>query len=179
MINIQKAVIADKLLITQLTRSIYKEHYLHLWHEGGARWYMEEYAYADNKIESELLDSNIEYFIAVENGECLGYMKIVLTSKFIDAEFPDALEIERIYFYKRAQGRGLGKRLIKIALEKAYELGKELVFLKAMDTSKDVIGFYKKMGFSEYSKIELPLPTFSLMKHEYRGMLVLIKKIMD
>lgn len=179
MIEIRTATISDKELIVQNARSIYKEHYLYLWHEGGAKWYLEEYAYKDDLIANELRDSNVEYLIAIEEGEFAGYMKMKLTSQFTDAEFINALEVERIYLFKKAMGRGLGKKLIKLAFERAYELKKEVVFLKAMDSSIEAIDFYKKMGFSVWSEIELPLPAFSLMKDEYRGMLVLIKKVMQ
>ncbi len=178
MIIINKASFTDKLLITELARNIYQEHYLHLWHAGGAQWYMEEYAYAEDKIEKELEDNNIEYFLAVEDGVYLGYMKIVLTSTLTGYETIDALEVERIYLHKKGKGKGLGKRLMQVALQKARELKKDIIFLKAMDTSTDAIEFYKKLGYTICSRIELPLPDFSLMKKEYRGMVILKRNVL-
>ena len=45
---------ANELAI--LAQDIYKEHYLHLWHPGGADWYMYEKAYQHNRIKEELAD---------------------------------------------------------------------------------------------------------------------------
>ncbi len=111
MINIYKASPDDAVLITELARKIYREHYLHLWHAGGAQWYMEEYAYAKEKIEMELADNNIEYFIAEEDGAYLGYMKIVLAATLAGDESMHALEVERIYLYKKQQEKVLEKNL--------------------------------------------------------------------
>ena len=62
---------------------------------------------------------------------------------------------------------------MKMALEKAKALKKDFIFLKAMDSSRDAIGFYQKLGYTICGTLKLPIPAFSLMKEEYRGMLVL------
>ena len=177
MINIYKASADDAVLITELARKIYQEHYLHLWHAGGAQWYMEEYAYAKEKIEMELADNNIEYFIAEEDGACLGYMKILLATTLAGDESMHALEVERIYLYKKAMGKGIGKKFMLLAQQIAHQLKKDIIFLKAMDSSTDAIEFYKKLGYGICGRLTLPLPAFQLMKKEYRGMVILKRKI--
>ena len=177
MINIYKASPDDAVLITELARKIYQEHYLHLWHAGGAQWYMEEYAYAKEKIEMELADNNIEYFIAEEDGAYLGYMKIVLAAALAGDESMHALEVERIYLYKKATGKGIGKKFMLLAQQIAHQLKKDIIFLKAMDSSTGALEFYKKMGYSICGNLTLPLPVFQLMKKEYRGMVILKRKI--
>ena len=78
MISFRNALPDDAPSLTILAREIYKEHYLHLWHPGGAEWYMQEYAYALEKIQNELLDTHVEYYLAFENDVPAGYMKLVL-----------------------------------------------------------------------------------------------------
>ena len=72
---------------------------------------------------------------------------------------------------------GIGKRLMQLAMIKAKELNKDWVFLKAMDTSTDAIQFYQQLGYTICGSLTLPLPAFSIMKKEYRGMVVLMKEI--
>lgn len=177
MITIKKATPNDSTVIAELAIDIYKENYLHLWHSGGAQWYMYEYAYSEEKLKMELDDSNVEYYIANENGSSIGYMKLVLTSTLSGYESMNTMEVERIYLFEKVKGRGIGKKLMELAQFKAQELFKDIVFLKAMDTSIDAIEFYKKMGYKICGSITLPLPVFSLMKKEYRGMVILMKKI--
>jgi diamine N-acetyltransferase len=175
MIYIYKASLTDAAIISSLAKKVYQEHYLHLWQPGGAQWYMQEYAYAQHKIEKELADDNVEYFIAAENGAYLGYMKIVLTAILPGDEILDALEVERIYLHKTTVGKGIGKKLMQLAQQKAQALNKDFIFLKAMDSSTGAIAFYKKLGYLICGSMQLPLPEFSLIKEGYRGMVILKK----
>lgn len=177
MLNIHKATDSETGIIVDLSRNIYKEYYLHLWHTGGADWYMEDYAYSTEKIMRELMDRNIEYFIARENDIELGYLKINLNKKLAGFETLNAIEVERIYLYKNAAGKGFGKQLMQIAMNKARELKKDIIFLKAMDSSTDALKFYKKLGYEICGRLQLPLPTFHLMKEKYRGMVILKKNV--
>jgi diamine N-acetyltransferase len=175
--TIYKAALTDAPLISDLACKIYREHYLHLWQPGGAEWYMQEYAYAQNKIEQELANVNVEYFIAAEDGNSLGYMKIVLNATLTNHEALNALEVERIYLHKAATGKGLGKKLMDTAQQKAQALNKDIIFLKAMDSSAAAIAFYKKLGYEICGSLQLPLPDFLLIKEGYRGMVLLKKNL--
>ena len=170
---IEKASIGDAALLVNLARDIYKEHYLHLWHPGGAEWYMNEYAYAAEKIKTDLADPGIQYYIAFDGNIPLGYLKLVLTSILEGYEKLDALEVERIYLHKKIMGKSVGRKFMEIAFQKAMELKKDLIFLKAMDSSSDAIGFYKKLGYTICGSLQLPMPKFHKMKEEYRGMLIM------
>jgi ribosomal protein S18 acetylase RimI-like enzyme len=177
MITLHKASLKDATMLSTLAKDIYKEHYLHLWLADGAEWYMDTHAYAVHKIEKELANENNEYIIAVDNGNYVGYLKLVLNAKLSTDEHMNAMEVERIYLHKTAMGKGLGTKLMEYALEKARELKKEIIFLKAMDTSTEAIGFYKKAGYSICGSLQLPLPEYSLMKQEYRGMVILKRTV--
>ncbi len=177
MTTITQATISDSATLSKLAIKIYQENYLYLWHEGGADWYMHEYAYAEDKLREELSDQNIAYNIVQEDAEPVGYLKLVLAGKVSGYDPLDSLEIERIYLLNKMKGKGLGQRLMDHALDIARSMNKKVLFLKAMDSSKEAIKFYQKMGYEISDTFRLPIPTFSLMKEEYRGMVVLIKKI--
>ena len=53
-------------------------------------------------------------------------------------------EIKRMFVSPRMQGRGLGRELMAILLQRARELGLDKVFL---DSSTVSYGFYRKLGF--------------------------------
>jgi len=177
MIYIHKASVSDAGIIVDMARNIYKEDYLYLWHEGGAKWYMENYAYSFEKIKAELMNSNNEYFVATENGIEQGYLRINLNEQLEGFEGLDALEVKRVYLYKKARGKQLGKQLMQTAMTRARELKKDIIFLKAMDSGTDALEFYKKLGYEMCGRLQLPLPTFHLMKEEYRGMIILKKSV--
>jgi ribosomal protein S18 acetylase RimI-like enzyme len=107
----------------------------------------------------------------------LGYIKININAAMMGYEHLNGLEVERIYLFHHATGKGLGKQLMQFAISIAKQQKKEYVFLKAMDSSKDALNFYKSIGFSECGRFQLPMPTFHLMKAECRGMIILKKDI--
>lgn len=161
--------------LSELAKAIYKEYYLHLWHPGGADWYQNEYAYHPASLRTELEDSNNLHFIVYNVYEKpMGYLKLRINATLQGYDQLNCLEIERIYLHKEATGKGIGKQLMQLSEEVAKENGKQKIFLKAMDSSKDAIAFYQKMGYSVCGTLKL---TFEQMKEEYRGMVILSKTL--
>ncbi len=161
-------------LLSRLSKAIYKEYYLHLWLPGGADWYQDEHAYHPDKLRQELEDPNNLHFMVYENAEPLGYLKIRINAVLQGFESMNSLEIERIYLHKKIAGKGIGRELMQLSENIAREHNKQMLFLKAMDSSADAIAFYQKMGYTLCGTWVLP---FEQMKEEYRGMVILSKKI--
>jgi GNAT superfamily N-acetyltransferase len=161
---------ADEL--SALAKAIYVEYYLHLWNPGGADWYMHEYAYHPDKLRSELADAGNLHYIVYEKSKPMGYLKLKQDATLKDFELYNSLEIERIYLHKAIAGKGVGKQLMLLSEEIARGHKKEMIFLKAMDTSLDAINFYQKMGFTKCGTYVLPFPQ---LKEELRGMVILNK----
>jgi N-acetylglutamate synthase-like GNAT family acetyltransferase len=63
------------------------------------------------------------------------------------------------------------------AINRARELRKDIIFVRAMDSGTDAIEFYKRLGFEMCDRLQLPLPVFHLMKEEYRGMVIFKKSV--
>ncbi len=160
--------------LSALAKSIYKEHYLHLWYPGGADWYMNEYAYAVNVLGAEISDPGNLHFIIYDKGKALGYLKIRLHATLSSFEHLNSMEIERIYLHTEAAGKGIGRQLMIFSEEIALQHKKEMIFLKAMDSSIDAINFYRKTGYTKCGTLVLPFP---LMKEEYRGMIIFKKNL--
>lgn len=165
---------ADEL--SALAKNIYKEYYLHLWYPGGADWYMNEYAYHPGTLRTELADTGNLHFIVYEGEEPVGYLKIRMDAILPGTERANSLEIERIYLHKKAAGKGIGKKLMQLAEKTAVQYNKKIVFLKAMDSSKDAIAFYEKMGYVLSGRLTLSFPQ---MKEIFRGMVILQKQLID
>ena len=172
--EIRKINGADAEMLSELSKAIYKEYYLHLWNTGGADWYQDIYAYHPAKLKAELDDNNNQHFVVFENKEPQGYLKLRINAVLKGIENRNSLEIERIYLHKKIAGKGVGRHLMLLSENIAKEHNKQLIFLKAMDSSADAISFYEKMGYTICGSLVLP---FEQMKEEYRGMVILSKKI--
>ena len=147
----------------------YLPHYTHLWKNGGIDWYLHR-CFADEVLQKGLSNPNIEYYIAAINNENIGILKLVLRKPLPDSEIENALYLEKIYFVKEWTGKGVGRKLIEFAFDRARKLKRDCVWLMAMDTSDKPIAAYEKAGFSVHSYTRLD---FELMKEEFRGMVVM------
>ncbi len=173
--NIQQIDKSKAAELSALAKAIYVEHYLHLWYPGGAEWYMNEHAYPEAKLQAELADpNNLHYIVYDDNGLPEGYLKLKLRSVCDACDNQTGLEIERIYLHKAFTGKGVGRQLMELSEAVARQNHQQLIFLKAMDTSIEAIGFYAKMGYTECGRLVLP---FENMKEQYRGMVILCKQL--
>lgn len=180
-IRIFKLTYEDAEWLSLAATQAYFDHYRHLWYDKG-EWYAER-CFNVEQLQLELSDENALFFGVEDETEALGFLKVNIDyplsktccqSEYLELwafetdEISNALELERIYLTKRGQGRGIGQRLVQLTYDIARSRGKDIVWLKAMDTSADAIGFYTQMGFKTCATMRL---TFDIMKPEMRGMI--------
>ena len=165
-IIIRKATSNDFPLLVEVCRQSYSENFAHHWNGGGLDWYLNK-VYSPEVISQGLINPDINHFIALLNEEPVGFMKLHLNSSLPNYLAHSGMEVEKIYFRPHFQGRGIGKKLITLALEIGQKLKKELIWLGVIDTNEKAIEFYKKMGFRIHDKTTLDIPYF---KEELKGM---------
>ena len=167
-IIIEKLDVKDVSLLRETALQAYADHYLHLWHDEG-KWYMEKF-FSVEKLTAELNDANAVFYLALYNNSPAGFLKLNIHAPLEDDK--NALELERIYLKKNCEGKGIGKKLVEITFTVAKENNKDVVWLKAMDSSLGPISFYEKMGFEICGTFRLQHAT---MKEELRGMVIMKK----
>jgi len=104
-------------------------------------------AFERGKLKAELENSNSSFYFLYLNGVLVGYLKLNEGPSQTDLKDPDSLEIERIYVVRSCQGQGLGKYLIREALEIGRRKGKHNAWLGVWEKNEKAIAFYKRMGF--------------------------------
>ena len=171
-ITIERVEAKDASFLSEVALKAYSDHYLHLWHDGGL-WYMNKY-FTVEQLASELNNQNSRFFIAYFKGAPVGFLKVNINAPLAGFENRNALELERIYLNKEITGKGIGRKLVDLTFKIAQENNKDIVWLKAMDTSSGPISFYSKMGFEINGTHRLKHP---LMKEDLRGMVVMIKEL--
>jgi GNAT superfamily N-acetyltransferase len=168
--EIRKVGLNDIKALQLIGEHSYTPHYAHLWKQGGVEWYMQR-CFADAVLKKELADENIEYYIVSAENVDIGILKLVLKKPVLNSEIENALYLEKIYFVKEWTGKGVGRKLIEFALERARELRRDCVWLMAMDTSDKPIAAYQRADFQIQSRTRLD---FEIMKEEFRGMVVMM-----
>jgi ribosomal protein S18 acetylase RimI-like enzyme len=89
------------------------------------------------------------FFIAWEDGEPLGYMRLKLWQSQAYSCLPSAptLEITRLYATQLAIGKGVGKAMMQFALDFARSKMVKQVWLGVWEHNERAIRFYQKWGF--------------------------------
>jgi GNAT superfamily N-acetyltransferase len=158
--------------LSELACAIYRENYGYLWKTGGADWYMHHHAYRQEKLATEISSADTATYFLLSNKQVMGYLKLIW--RYDEEASARVMEIERIYLLQAAKGKGYGRFLMQFAEEQACDNGTDILRLKAMDSSQDALSFYQHHGYRHAGTYHLDFP---LMKPEYRGMIILEKRV--
>ncbi|MDY8137279.1 GNAT family N-acetyltransferase [Aquimarina sp. 2201CG5-10] len=169
--KIKKAFLEDINKLKKICIDAYSLNFHNHWNEGGLEWYLDN-EFSDKRLTLDLTDKNTEYYFIEHQEKQVGFVKtkINTSSDFI----PNSVELEKIYVLPEYKGMGIGKLALKDIIQKTKNSGKESVFLCVIDTNKNAIAFYKKLGFEFHSKTTLDIPYF---KEELKGMNRMIKNL--
>jgi len=142
--NLKPCTTADiDTLITLATQS-YREHYQYLWKDKGEKYIQANYN--DAAFAKEIADQNVGLYLIQVNEVNYGFLKLNLHAAFGSYSATEGLELERIYFLKKATGKGLGKAVMKAVEKIAQTFPKKVIWLKTMDSSEARF-FYQRCGY--------------------------------
>jgi ribosomal protein S18 acetylase RimI-like enzyme len=147
--HILPATIDDLDRLQAIAKTTFSETFAHMNSEENMRKYLEE-DHSSEKLRKELINENSSFYLAIENAEPIGYLKLNEGPAQSDLRDPDSLEIERIYLLKRHQGTHIGKALLDYALAKARAEEKVVVWLGVWERNQRAIAFYSKHGFAPF-----------------------------
>lgn len=108
--------------------------------------YMEK-AFDEHKLAAELEHRHSLFYFAEEEGELAGFMKLNIGEAQSESMGGEALEIERLYIRRAFKRRGLGRKLIELALQTAEAEGKRTVWLGVWEKNEAAAAFYEQLGF--------------------------------
>lgn len=160
-----KALIKDKSALQEICQQSYSEVFANHWTGNGLELYLEE-QFGDNRLNSELINPHYDYFFIKQNDAIIGFLKVNYKTATELSESENC-ELEKIYMLPKYSGMGIGKLAMKEIIKNVKQKGKMLFFLCVIDTNKNAIAFYQKLGFEFHSKTRLEVPNF---RAELRGM---------
>ena len=99
----------------------------------------------DNMFEYYDHDDAAYFVIADETGKIYGGAGIDHLSGSDEA----ICELKKMYFYDEIRGRGLGKKIATLCLEKAKKLGYTKVYLETVERMETANKLYHKLGFKQ------------------------------
>ena len=131
--------------------------------------YLNQHYSLDN-LRKELKHPGSTFYFLTHGNELKGYLKLNRGTAQTEFQGEGALEIERIYITKQAQGFGYGKALLNKAIELSKEAELPLLWLGVWENNIPAIRFYESHGFVPFGEHIFMLGTDSqrdiLMKFE-------------
>ncbi|QWT86875.1 GNAT family N-acetyltransferase [Chryseobacterium sp. PCH239] len=170
-IIINKASAEDVEIVQSLGRQTFSETFAEDNTEEAMKKYLEE-SFNTEKIKSELNNPDSFFYIAWEEDNPVGYLKVNSGEAQTELQDDTALEIERIYVKKSHHGKKVGQLLYNQALETAEQLGKSYLWLGVWEKNLRALQFYRKNGFIEFDK-----HIFRLGEEEQTDLMM--KKVLD
>lgn len=161
----------DAAALSEIAIRSYKDFYLYLWYDDGG-WYIDR-SFAVAVFEKELQNPNHAFFFIKDGSDAVGFLKLNIDQPLENYEQFNCMELERIYLVKSATAKGYGRRVVEFCFSFGRNLNRQIIWLKAMDSS-DAVFFYEKLGFERCGTFRL---SFEQMKPEFRGMIIMMKKL--
>ena len=150
-ITISKATIENKETVQLIGRQTFLETFSANNTEQDMKNYLEE-SFSDQQISSELENSDSLFFIAWEDENPIGYLKLNIGKAQTELQDNTGLEIERIYVKNIFHGKKVGQLLYDKALEIANFQQKTYIWLGVWEQNPRAIRFYEKNGFIAFDK---------------------------
>ena len=152
-----KEIIVRKALASDLDtlKAIGKQTFLETFSGSNTEADMQQYLttnFSTAKVSGELGETNSLFYIAWEDEEPIGYLKVNTGSAQTEVRDDQSLEIERIYVLSSFHGKRVGQLLYEKALEIAISQNKALVWLGVWEENLRAIRFYEKNGFTPFDK---------------------------
>lgn len=149
--RIRKATIQDIGKLKEIGRRTFYEAFSAETSEVDMIEYLES-GFSTEKLRSELVDPNSEFFFAELDEETIGYLKVNVGQAQTEIKDENALEIERIYVLKEYHGKKVGQLLYDKAIELAKRANANYVWLGVWEYNPRAIRFYEKNGFVAFDK---------------------------
>ncbi|MFC4386457.1 GNAT family N-acetyltransferase [Gracilibacillus marinus] len=144
--NIRKCTLEDLQIIQEIGTQTYNETYSHLHTPEDMNEYLDS-AFNLHQLKKELSNPSSTFLFLYVNDVLAGYLKLNENGAQTYEISENALEIERIYVRQMFQDKGLGRILLKTAIDYAKEHQKSEVWLGVWQKNKNAVDFHKNMGF--------------------------------
>jgi ribosomal protein S18 acetylase RimI-like enzyme len=150
--TIKRCTLDDISELQSVCRKTFAETFADQNSEEDMKKFLDE-SYATDVLERELSDTDSCTYLALNDaGKALGYLKINVADAQTEEGYDNSLEIQRIYILKEAKGQGIGTEFMKIAENKARELGLSYIWLGVWEHNYAAQKFYKRKGFIKFSE---------------------------
>lgn len=144
--------ISDIEDIIQLAKTTWQHTYVSIISQEQIDFMLAKF-YNQSLIQSQFIDSSHFFLLAKEEDCLLGYAHCYREE--------DHIKLSKLYIDPTAQGKGVGKRLMKAIEEEMNRM--QITKLKLnVNRANPALNFYQKMGFEITQTVDIPLDKYWL-----------------
>ena len=111
----------DVLMLQKLAKKTFYDTFAYENSEEDMKEYLET-AYDFDVLKSEIECETSDYYFYLDGNDAVGFVKVNWADSQTEPDYPDALEIQRIYSLKEYHGHGIGAALMEHAISVARKL---------------------------------------------------------
>lgn len=140
------ATVADLPVLQPLMAQTYRETFLRA--DNGAD--VDLYIQTDYRLEqltAELLDPEANYYLLRVGTEVAGYLKLNFGAAQSEPDYPDLMEVQRIYVKNGFKGQHLGSLMMDFAIQQAQLHQVPGIWLGVWEHNYAAQGFYQHYGY--------------------------------
>ena len=131
-ITYRRAQSTDSEAITDILKGTFEEYEINL--PAG-------YSFSDvEKLEEEYLNASGEFIVLIKAEKIIGFFALLPSAN-------NQVELKRLYLTTNERGQGLGKYLLKLALDTATQSGYHRMHLETTSRFFQAVALYRKFGF--------------------------------
>lgn len=145
-ITIEAVQPAELAKLVTVSRQTFWDTFAMTNNEADIKSYLDEQL-IEPKLCQELANPNSEFYFAKQGTEILGYLKLNIATAQTEADYPQSLEVQRIYVLKKYQQLGIGQQLMAWAVKRAIQLKKSMIWLGVWEYNQQAQRFYTRTGF--------------------------------
>jgi len=149
---------ADLDSLSKISSITFRDSYAHLNTTEDVDSYVNS-AFNKEKLRYEMNHAGSQFWLASQEGETVGYLKVNFGDAQSDLNDNAALEVERIYVLEQFQGNKIGFALMKKAYEIAVDADLNYIWLGVWEKNEKAIRFYNRVGFKNMGEHTFMLGT--------------------
>lgn len=111
-----------------------------------------EFTYSHSKLSRSIKKGNNVYFLALLDGQPVGFAKVKINSLNENIETVAQMEMQKIYVLPDHQDNGVGTVLLKEVKKMAKEISPDYIWLDTYINNEKAIRFYERNGFNKVGK---------------------------
>jgi diamine N-acetyltransferase len=151
-VAIIRADASHAAMIASIGKKSFRNAFEHLFKNREELFEYLEQTYDPVKLVKSIRKDNNIYFLAWQDGDPVGFVKVKKHSLNENIESPVQMELQKLYVLPEHQGHGSGTALLREVEQLADALGPDYIWLDTHVHNEKAIRLYEKHGFKKVGK---------------------------